>query len=76
MNTIPCVLFFVSRVFLMNVEFLLRIKKLAARIRTISVVAQEGKIKELDESDLIELLEIQQENALDIEKIISSHLNR
>lgn len=60
----------------MNVEFLLRIKKLAARIRTISVVAQEGKINELDESDLIELLEIQQENAAEIEKIINSHLKR
>lgn len=58
----------------MKVESLLRMKKLAARIRTLSVVSQEGKINELDDSDLMELLELQQENATEIEKIISSHL--
>lgn len=58
----------------MKIESLLRIKKLAARIRTLSIVSQEGKINELDEGDLIELLELQQENAMEIEKIIKSHL--
>lgn len=58
----------------MKIESLLRIKKLAARIRTLSVVAQEGKINELDEDDLMELLELQQENATEIEKIIKHHL--
>ena len=74
MNTIPYVLFFVSGVFLMDVEFLLRIKKLAARIRTLSVIAQDGNVSELHERDLVELLEIQQENATEIEKIITSYL--
>lgn len=59
---------------MMKVESLLRMKKLAARIRTLSVIAQDGNVSELLEGDLLELLEIQQENATEIEKIISSHL--
>ena len=58
----------------MDVEFLLQIKKLATRIRTLSVIAQEANISELQEDDLRELLEIQQENAGKIEKIIFDHL--
>ena len=59
---------------MMKVESLLRMKKLAARIRTLSVIAQDSNVSELLEGDLLELLEIQQENATEIEKIISSHL--
>ncbi|CAK1748129.1 hypothetical protein [Vibrio sp. 10N.222.49.B4] len=55
----------------MKTEDILRIQKLAARIRTMSVISQEGKAHELGEDDLIELLEMQQEQASEIERIAS-----
>lgn len=55
----------------MKIEDILRIQKLAARIRTVSVVSQEGKLHELGEDDIIELLEMQQEQASEIEQIAS-----
>ncbi|MGL1089179.1 hypothetical protein [Vibrio vulnificus] len=55
----------------MKIEDILRIQKLAARIRTVSVVSQEGKLHELGEEDIIELLEMQQEQASEIEQIAS-----
>lgn len=55
----------------MKTEDILRIQKLAARIRTMSVIAQEGQIGELDASDLLELLEMQQEQATEIERLVA-----
>ncbi len=55
----------------MKIEDILRIQKLAARIRTVSVVSQEGKLHELGEEDILELLEMQQEQASEIEQIAS-----
>jgi hypothetical protein len=55
----------------MKIEDILRIQKLAARIRTVSVVSQEGKLHELGEEDILELLEMQQEQASGIEQIAS-----
>ncbi|MFW9651203.1 hypothetical protein V3H25_22530 [Vibrio parahaemolyticus] len=53
----------------MKVDDILRIQKLAARIRTMSVISQEGKLHELGEEDILELLEMQQEQASEIEKL-------
>lgn len=55
----------------MKIEDILRIQKLSARIRTVSVVSQEGKLHELGEEDILELLEMQQEQASEIEQIAS-----
>lgn len=53
----------------MKIEDILRVQKLAARIRTVSVISQEGKAHELGEDDLLELLELQQEQASEIERL-------
>lgn len=53
----------------MKTEDILRIQKLATRIRTISVISQEGKVHELGEEGVLELLEIQQEQASEIERL-------
>ncbi|WP_049544728.1 hypothetical protein [Vibrio nigripulchritudo] len=58
----------------MKVDDILRIQKLAARIRTMSVISQEGKFHELGEEDILELLEMQQEQAAEIERITKRSL--
>lgn len=58
----------------MKVDDILRIQKLAARIRTMSVISQEGKLHELGEEDILELLEMQQEQAAEIERITKRSL--
>ncbi|EGR3360980.1 hypothetical protein DMJ17_23690 [Vibrio parahaemolyticus] len=58
----------------MKTEDILRIQKLAARIRTMSVISQEGKVHELGETDILELLEMQQEQACEIERLAASAL--
>lgn len=58
----------------MKVDDILRIQKLAARIRTMSVISQEGKLHELVEEDILELLEMQQEQAAEIERITKRSL--
>ncbi|MCF9489594.1 hypothetical protein J8B38_22660 [Vibrio parahaemolyticus] len=58
----------------MKAEDILRIQKLAARIRTMSVISQEGKLNELGEADIFELLELQQEQATEIERIAARSL--
>ncbi|ELJ8598089.1 hypothetical protein JS84_26220 [Vibrio vulnificus] len=56
---------------MMKIEDILRVQKLAARIRTMSVISQEGKVQELAANDILELLEMQQEQAAEIERIAS-----
>ena len=58
----------------MKTEDILRIQKLAARIRTMSVISQEGKVHELGETDILELLEMQQEQACEIERLAARAL--
>ncbi|EGR7987170.1 hypothetical protein I8B31_004314 [Vibrio vulnificus] len=58
----------------MKTEDILRIQKLAARIRSMSVISQEGKFHELSEDDILELLEMQQEQASEIERIANRAL--
>lgn len=58
----------------MKVDDILRIQKLAARIRTMSVISQEGNLHELGEEDILELLEMQQEQAAEIERITKRSL--
>ncbi|HHY0432773.1 hypothetical protein ACXHQL_24570 [Vibrio parahaemolyticus] len=58
----------------MKTEDILRIQKLAARIRSMSVISQEGKLHELGEDDILELLEMQQEQASEIERIANRAL--
>ncbi|HHC6620837.1 TPA: hypothetical protein ACN33S_004775 [Vibrio parahaemolyticus] len=58
----------------MKTEDILRIQKLASRIRTMSVISQEGKLHELGEDDILELLEMQQEQAAEIERIANRAL--
>lgn len=59
----------------MKTEDILRIHKLAVRIRTMSLVSQEGRINELSEEDVNALLEIQQEQAVEIENLTRKALN-
>ncbi|EWM34545.1 hypothetical protein, partial [Vibrio parahaemolyticus] len=58
----------------MKTEDILRIQKLASRIRTMSVISQEGKLHELGEDDILELLEMQQEQAAEIERLANRAL--
>lgn len=58
----------------MKTEDILRIQKLASRIRTMSVISQEGKLHELGEDDILELLEMQQEQAAEIERLANGAL--
>ncbi|HCH5895032.1 TPA: hypothetical protein NKZ90_004541 [Vibrio parahaemolyticus] len=58
----------------MKTEDILRIQKLASRIRTMSVISQEGKLHELGEDDILELLEMQQEQAAEIERLANQAL--
>ncbi|MGR6863134.1 hypothetical protein ACU5EH_24025 [Aliivibrio salmonicida] len=44
----------------------MRIQKLASRIRTVSVISQEGEVCELGEEGVRDLLEIQQEQAMEM----------
>lgn len=53
----------------MKLDDILRIQKLAARIRTISVISQEGEVHELGKDGIQDLLEVQQEQATEIERI-------
>ncbi|MGR6863093.1 hypothetical protein ACU5EH_23820 [Aliivibrio salmonicida] len=53
----------------MKVDDILRIQKLASRIRTVSVISLEGEVCELGEEGVRDLLEIQQEQAMEIERI-------
>lgn len=59
----------------MKTEDILRIHKLAVRIRTMSLVSQEGRINELSEEDVNALLEMQQEQAVEIENLTRKALN-
>lgn len=59
----------------MKTEDIFRIHKLAVRIRTMSLVSQEGRINELSEEDVNALLEIQQEQAVEIENLTRKALN-
>ncbi|MFZ3467355.1 hypothetical protein [Vibrio harveyi] len=59
----------------MRTEEILRIHKLAVRIRTMSLVSQEGRINELSEEDVNALLEMQQEQAVEIENLTRKALN-
>ncbi len=58
----------------MKTEDIIRIQKLASRIRTMSVISQEGKLHELGEDDILELLEMQQEQAAEIERLANRAL--
>lgn len=58
----------------MKTEDVLRIKKLASRIKTIALISQEGRLHELEEQDVIELLDIQKEQACEIERIAERDL--